>query len=992
MSRERSPVVDVGSLHRIAPADRLEDSERPFPDGRIEMSTYTNHQVYRVVLTVCLATWLLLPGCANMPATPETQETPETNTGAVLPQPQDPCEGVTCREDEVCDAGSCIQLDPCDGITCGSGRSCVEGECVECMVDADCDDGLLCTTDSCIDGECSARERDCDDTNLATFDLCVPASGCINIPLIDLPTGVGAFCTNHDACGDGEFCVTGRCTAVNLCDGISCQEGETCMDGLCVASNSSDPCEGLVCGFDRICEDGACFASNPAEQVELSDLTDYSEDFAVLPMQIDGNCTTTGICDAGDELGILTFIRIGTGATSETRYYSSETEEFVALVEGTEPTADSIECWDEDIVFDMCELEQDQKQPLLEGNAHGGGPSGETALCGGTAYNPAQECCDHRTGEFMEGSPCSYTIADGASPDCKVEIGKNCNPANLEGVDATTKPENPGGYGSNNFFWAAGCGQYDHTVRWGCDECIRFRKCADSDGGDGPCCTQASDNDNQRAECASQPGCIECDPYEHCVPEPTCEEAAAASVAGDLDAPALQLLAGNWHDLCYQICGNSKTYCDDGGYDRWIASCDDAYQQGKLDEKCHKKCKSRAKVFRVGLKNNPSSRKAYKYAQEHCSTEDGNIPCCENVYRESTGILNYNEKQGCFQIDSEGAKFQPIGLPPEFEELAMTDSVGVRFEWYPVQTQEIGCGDESTDIHINAMEELGAIYPIMNSSGWDAEHYFSTIRTEAVGPDQDDDNLSLLARGSGGVISHMLDTGTKIWSQVAGTYPIMDTPGWNDRQYISTIRTAVVDDDVYVLARGSGGVVSHKLDTESKTWSQVAGTYPIMNSSGWDAEHYISTIRIAVVDDDIYLLARGSGGIISHKLDTESKTWSQVAGTYPIMNSSGWDAEHYISTIRTEVVGTNIFLLARGSGGVISHKLATSTGSSPAEWSQVAGTYPIMNSSGWDAEHYISTIRTAVVDDDILLTARAYAGIVTYALRTKDGFWEQVHP
>ena len=109
-----------------------------------------------------------------------------------------------------CDDGDlCTDMDVCAGGACGGspvmcdpGETCdpADGECKECFVDLDCDDGNVCTTDSCEEGRCVREDNmePCDD---------------------------GIFCNGMDTCQNGtcsqhsgDPCGTGTCNETSGCD------------------------------------------------------------------------------------------------------------------------------------------------------------------------------------------------------------------------------------------------------------------------------------------------------------------------------------------------------------------------------------------------------------------------------------------------------------------------------------------------------------------------------------------------------------------------------------------------------------------------------------------------------------------------------------------------------------------------------------------------------------------------------------------------------
>jgi len=125
---------------------------------------------------------------------------------------------------------------PVPGIVtlCGDGDLCmmdfddIMGVCFWDHPLVSCDDGNVCTIDSCnpVLG-CANDPVDCDDGNVCTINSCDPDSGCANDPV---------------DCDDGDACTIDSCDQVSGCDNtipVDCDDGNLC---------TIDTCEPLVAG------------------------------------------------------------------------------------------------------------------------------------------------------------------------------------------------------------------------------------------------------------------------------------------------------------------------------------------------------------------------------------------------------------------------------------------------------------------------------------------------------------------------------------------------------------------------------------------------------------------------------------------------------------------------------------------------------------------------------------------------------------------------
>ena len=200
-----------------------------------------------------------------------------------------PClDGAFCNGDEVCVGGVCTDgADPCvDQAHCSE----VDDVCLECVIDPECDDGMVCTTDSCIDDVCVNEpvpdgtpcpdDVFCDGIEQCESGVCADGGDpCIDLAHCDEEIDKCIECFEDDECSDGsvctiDTCVDESCVFTPIPDGTPCDDGafcngdESCVSGVC--ADGPDPCideahcdedadECLECVLPIECEDGdAC--------------------------------------------------------------------------------------------------------------------------------------------------------------------------------------------------------------------------------------------------------------------------------------------------------------------------------------------------------------------------------------------------------------------------------------------------------------------------------------------------------------------------------------------------------------------------------------------------------------------------------------------------------------------------------------------------------------------------------------------------------------
>jgi len=217
------------------------------------------------------------------------------------------CTSDTCVESEASCIytpvnNACDDENACTSDTCDAVLGCTH----ENLSDNACDDGLNCTImDSCNNGICQGQQRDCDDNNTCTGpDSCDETLGCFNPPLEDnLP------CLNDGICQQGQCaqlcendfdCDDDIACTVDFCDSTS---------GRCRHSANNNYCDdGLYCNGTESCN--TSFGCMPGMPIVCNDgftcTVDYcdenSRDCAVTTNDAicnDGNPCTINKCEEG---------------------------------------------------------------------------------------------------------------------------------------------------------------------------------------------------------------------------------------------------------------------------------------------------------------------------------------------------------------------------------------------------------------------------------------------------------------------------------------------------------------------------------------------------------------------------------------------------------------------------------------------------------------------------------------------------------------------
>jgi len=221
------------------------------------------------------------------------------------------------KRDYYCSVGSCTYQDiwqnygsACSGATPYCAGS---GNCVECIQDSHCDDGIICTIDSCSSGNCvnTPNSALCE-----SWEECIIGVGCTQTECAGCEDCDGWFsgcdynkchneCQIFEACYYRGVVVGENCVVLNdACNDLvsSCNDysDQECVDDPCnVAPVGGNGCEldGGGCVDASYCGDGVCDSGEDCSwcsDCACGGATPYCSEGECVECLSDSNCTVLG--------------------------------------------------------------------------------------------------------------------------------------------------------------------------------------------------------------------------------------------------------------------------------------------------------------------------------------------------------------------------------------------------------------------------------------------------------------------------------------------------------------------------------------------------------------------------------------------------------------------------------------------------------------------------------------------------------------------------
>jgi ribosomal protein S11 len=239
----------------------------------------------------------------------------------------DACSGGKCASGQIkaCIDGDKCTTDGCNGATGQCTFAAIPGCSNQCTKNADCDDGKVCTDDTCSNGICKnsantaacsdgdictegdackdgacqfAKTKNCDDGNSCTDDSCDPKLGCASLANAKTCDADSDACTVGDACSN-KVCIAGlpkNCDDYNPCTADACEVATgKCLNYGPPKDGTGCDADGSLCTVGDACKTGFCVKGTT---LTCDDGNPCTAD-TCLPTKGCQFAATTGPCDDG---------------------------------------------------------------------------------------------------------------------------------------------------------------------------------------------------------------------------------------------------------------------------------------------------------------------------------------------------------------------------------------------------------------------------------------------------------------------------------------------------------------------------------------------------------------------------------------------------------------------------------------------------------------------------------------------------------------------
>lgn len=258
-----------------------------------------------------------------------------------------------------------------------------------------------------------------------------------------------------------------------------------------------------------------------------------------------------------------------------------------------------------------------------------------------------------------------------------------------------------------------------------------------------------------------------------------------------------------------------------------------------------------------------------------------------------------------------------------------------------------------------------------NAAGWNWESLYTTLHTVVS-----NGLYYVLGRGACGMrVMKVGQDGTIVTVNDCGI-PFSNENGWSEKSYFSTIRVTVLNDVIYVIGRGHCGLYIYKIVDDTPELVNEC-EIKFSDEDGWNVDKYYSTLRVVAANGELYISARGSCGMYMFKL-YEDQIHTVNVCKIPFSDETGWDSTKYYATIRTVALAGHVYVLARGSQGMIIYRTIAG-----GEIELIStGNIDFSDDKWWDSACYYETI-LAVADESsssLYVMGRASCGMVIYRL------------
>ena len=276
-----------------------------------------------------------------------------------------------------------------------------------------------------------------------------------------------------------------------------------------------------------------------------------------------------------------------------------------------------------------------------------------------------------------------------------------------------------------------------------------------------------------------------------------------------------------------------------------------------------------------------------------------------------------------------------------------------------------GRGETGTCLSaFNPATEVWTLHPqfpfLRDVDGFTAPQYYRTVRLIAIGS-----VLYLFARSASDILLSSYDTAAQTWTLHSSPGAFTNDSIWSVYMYYSTFKVASQGSTIWLYGRGPAGINLISYNTLTGTWGLLR-TYVYFQDSGqWGNPQFFETSALLVLNNVVYISARGIANVYTVAYNPTSNVFAITANLPYYTDGNGWNQPQYYFSLKEVTCNNAIYTVGRGPSAVYAAAYT------PNAWViQTSNPGYMTDAAGWNTVNSYKSVQLLCIGNSLYYAGR----------------------